>query len=119
MPTARAICASRATRLLDFLARGHHQVGELVDDHDDVGQRLELAAVRRFRVGLLGERRANVAVELFDVADPVARERLVALLHLPDRPSQRVRGLLGIDDDRREQVRDVFMHRAPGASGRS
>ena len=27
-------------RLLDLLARGHHQVGELVDDHDDIGQRL-------------------------------------------------------------------------------
>ena len=32
-------------RFLDFVARHHHQVGELVDDDDDEGQRLELVAV--------------------------------------------------------------------------
>ena len=37
-------------------------------------------------------------------------ERLVALLHLAHRPAQRVGRLLRIDDDRRQQVRDVLVH---------
>ncbi len=100
-----------ADRLLDLLAGHHHQVGQLVDDDDDEGQRLAARlAVRALGVGLLGQRRPHVAVELLDVADAVRRQRLVALLHLAHGPAQRVGGLLGIDDDRREQVRDVLVH---------
>jgi hypothetical protein len=38
MPAARAFCARRWIRNFDLLAGGHHQVGELVDDHDDLRQ---------------------------------------------------------------------------------
>ena len=79
-------------RLFDLVARHHHQVGELVDDDDDEGQRLQLLAVLG-RLSL-GERRADVAVVLLDVADAFGRERLVALFHFADRPAQRVRRLL-------------------------
>jgi hypothetical protein len=37
MPAARAIWASRCTAHLDVLAGHHHQVGDLVDDHHQVG----------------------------------------------------------------------------------
>ena len=108
MPTARAICARRADRFLDLVARHHHQVGELVDDDDDEGQRLRRLAV--LRRPLLRDRVPDVAVVLLDVADAFRRERLVALLHLAHRPAQRVGRLLRIDDDRRQQVRDVLVH---------
>ena len=52
----------------------------------------------------------DVAVVLLDVADADGRERLVALFHLADRPAQRVRGQLGIDDHGRQQMGDVLVH---------
>ena len=95
-------------RLLDLVAGDHHQVGQLVDDDDDEGQRLgRLAVLRR---PLFGDRLLDVAVVLLDVPDAFGRERLVALFHLAHRPAQRVRRLLGIDDDRRQQVGDVLVH---------
>ena len=39
MPTARAIWAMRADRLLDVAGRDHHQVGQLVDHDQDERQR--------------------------------------------------------------------------------
>jgi hypothetical protein len=97
MPTARAICASRAI-----------DSSELVDHDDDERKRLEGLAVGRRP--LLGNRLLDVAVVLLDVADALGGERLVALFHLADGPAQRVGGLLRIDDDRRQQVRDVVVH---------
>ena len=52
----------------------------------------------------------RVAVELLDVAHTGRRQLLVALFHLLHGPAQRVDGLLRIDDDRRHQMRDVFVH---------
>jgi hypothetical protein len=52
------------------------QVGEFVDDDDDVGQRLQLVAVLILRVLVLLERRLDVPVELIDAADAVLGERL-------------------------------------------
>ena len=49
MPTARAICASRQIDSSTSLLGHHHQVGELVDDDDDEGQRLGRLAVLRRR----------------------------------------------------------------------
>ena len=45
MPTARAICASRVTRFFDVVPFQHHQVGQLVDEDEDVGQRLGSSSV--------------------------------------------------------------------------
>ena len=77
-------------RVLDVLALAHHQVGQLVDDDDDVGH-----AVRRIDARL---------VEGPDVARGGAGQAPVAALHLVDRPVQRGLGLLGLGDDRHEQV---------------
>ena len=98
-------------RLFDLVAGNHHQVGELVDQHDDRRQRADLVAVVvQHRTVVLGLREAQVAVVLLDVAHADRRQRLVALLHLAHGPAQRVRGLLRIDDHRREQVRNVLVH---------
>jgi hypothetical protein len=81
-------------RVLDVGGRDHHQVGELVDDAQDVGQLL-LAA--------LGE----LAVELGQRPRLAQRHRPVAVLHLLDEVLQRVGGHPRARDDRREQVRDA------------
>ena len=111
MPTARAICARRqidsSTSLLATIIRS---ASSSISD-DDEGQRLDFVAVLvEQRSLLLGHAPPDVAVVLLDVADADGGERLVALFHLPNRPAQRVRRQLGIDDDRRQQVRDVLVH---------
>ena len=109
MPTARAICARRAidssTSLLATIIRSASSSMTTTMK----GSGFELLAVLRASL-LLGERRADVAVVLLDVAHALGRERLVALFHLAHRPAQRVGGLLRIDDDRRQQVRDLLVH---------
>ena len=108
MPTARAICASRAidssTSLLATIIRSASSSMTTTMKGSGLG------ASPFFGVPLLGDRLLDVAVVLLDVADAFGGERLVALLHLAHRPAQRVRGLLRIDDDRRQQVRDVLVH---------
>ena len=108
MPTARAICASRAidssTSLLATIIRSASSSMTTTMNGSGLG------CSPSFGVALLGDRLLHVAVVLLDVADAFGRERLVALLHLADGPAQRVRRLLRIDDDRRQQVRDVFVH---------
>ena len=93
MPTARAFWARRMIESSTSAGRDHHQVGELVDHAQDVGQR-RLAAL------LAGP------VELGQRAGPGQRHRPVALLHLLDQVLQRVGGHARAGDHRREQVRD-------------
>ena len=108
MPTARAICARRAidssTSLLATIIRSASSSMTTTMKGSGFGV---LAVLRR---ALLGDRLLHVAVVLLDVADAFGRERLVALFHLAHGPAQRVRRLLRIDDDRRQQVRDVLVH---------
>jgi hypothetical protein len=112
-------------RTLDVLAGDHHQVGHLVDDDDDIGHRREvhLLALRRgfrrspcrSRSGRCGDDsrpfRAprDAGVEAVDVAHAEARHLLVALLHLAHRPLQGDDRLLGIGDDRGQQMRDAVI----------
>ena len=97
MPVARAFWASRTIGILDVLALAHHQVGQLVDDDDDVRH-----PVFRIHPGL---------VERPDVAGRGAGEPPVARLHLVDRPLERGLGPLGLGDDRHEQVRQAVVGR--------
>ena len=90
-------------RGLDLVGADHHQVGQLVDDDDDV---------RHPR--LAGPQRLVVAG---DVAHAAAGELAVAALHRPDRPLQRVDGLVGVDDDLGQQVRDALVLRELDALG--
>ena len=79
--------------VLDRLGADHHQVGELVDHDQQVGQRVLAARPER-------------AVGLGQVAGADDREALVAALHLGDDVGEDGARLLGARDDRRQQVRD-------------
>ncbi len=98
--------------LFDVRAVEHHQVGELVDDDDDVGQRLLVDVFEEVLGAVIEE-----LVELVDVADVVGGEELEAALHLADRIAQGIRGELGLGDDGREEVRDALVHAELDALG--
>ncbi len=76
---------------LQLLARGGHEVGELVDDDDDVGQALDPLLLR-------------LLVEGADVAHAQGVQERVAPLHLRDAVLQRLEGLLRVRDHGGEQV---------------
>ena len=78
--------------VLDVAGRGHHQVGELVDDRQDVGVGLVFAVAAQRRGDLAG---THLVVEHVDVPHPGGLHVLIALLHLLDQPGQRRGGLLG------------------------
>ena len=80
-------------RVLDVGGSDHHQVGQLVDHAEHVGQRLLAAALAHL-------------VHLDEVARARERHVGVALLHLAHEVLQRGRRLLRRRDHRREQVRD-------------
>ncbi len=97
-----------ADRFFDFVAGDHHQVGELVDHHHDEGEwPIRLALFDRF-AGF--EHLAHVAIELLDIPDAKRGKRLVALFHFAHGPAQRVGRLLRLYDDRRHEMRNVFIH---------
>ena len=95
-------------RLLHIARCRHHQVGQLVDDRDDVGIGLVLALTAERRRDLP---RAHLGVEIIDVAHPAGLHVLVALLHLLDQPGQRGGSLLRRSDDRGDQMRNAFVRR--------
>ena len=76
--------------------RNHHQVGQLVDDDDDLAHRLLV--------------RADGVVVTADVAHAHRLKPLVAVLHFHHRPAERRARLLGISHDRDEQVRDAVVN---------
>ena len=80
-------------RVLDVGGRHHHQVGELVDHAQHVGQR---------RLAALGPR----PVELGQRPRARQRHQSVTLLHLAHEIAQGVGRHARAGDDRREQVRD-------------
>lgn len=82
---------------LDVLGGGHHEVGEFVDDEYDVRQFLES----------LGDRLGIVAGE---ITDGFFGEDGVAALHFADEPLQGLDGLLGLGDDRMDQVREIAIN---------
>jgi hypothetical protein len=94
--------------VLDVARRDHHQVGELVDDHQEVRVgRVDPLAVRRADQLAV----AHGAVEVVDVAEAAGRQVVVAHVHLAHDPLQRLGGLLGVGDDRRDEVRDALVGR--------
>ena len=111
MPTARAICASRAidssTSLPATIIRS---ASSSISTTMKGSVLTSLPLSSSTGPVVLGLRQLQVAVVLLDVADADRGERLVALFHLAHRPAQRVRRQLRIDDDRRQQVRDVLVH---------
>ena len=109
---AGASCADTADGELDFLAHIHHEVGQLVDDDDDVGDGLAVEVLRRLSpfpfgslVGRLG--RSGLLVEGDDVAHAALREHLQAPLHLGHGPGKGAGGLAALGDHGDVQVRDA------------
>ena len=97
------------------IARGdHHEVGEFVDDNEQVRVRPQCA----FRAGK--RREFAVGHGLIEVVDVTEAERVqivVAHVHFFDNPLQRFGGLLGIRDDGRDEVRNALIRRELDALG--
>src|SRR5690606_2497048 len=93
-------------RGLDVAGGDHHEVRELVDDHQQVrvGGQAPLAAG-----GDLHLPGAHGLVEVVDVLEPEGGEVVVAGVHLLDYPLERLGGLLRVGDDRGDQVRDALV----------
>ncbi len=83
--------------VLDVLALAHHEVGQLVDDDDDVRQ-----AVLGIRPGL---------VVGLDVPGASTGKPAIAALHLVDCPFQRGLRAVRLCDDRHEEVRQAVVAR--------
>src|SRR5690606_18004124 len=93
-------------RGLDVAGGDHHEVRELVDDHQQVrvGGQAPLAAG-----GDLHLPGAHGLVEVVDVLEPEGGEVVVAGVHRLDYPLERLGGLLRVGDDRGDQVRDALV----------
>ena len=87
-------------RFLDIVAVEHHQVGQFVDDYDNVGNRAVL--------GLLGGKQAGRIVEqgvvAGNVADAFRGQQLQAALHLAHGIAQRIGRQFGLGDDGRIEM---------------
>ncbi len=102
-------------QFFNLLADHHHQVGEFVDHHDDVGQAFQ-------RLGLVGRQAEGVVEKLAlvpgffylgvvarEIAHPQLAHELVALFHLAHAPVQAVRSLPHVGHHGRQQVRNAFV----------
>ena len=104
-------------QLFDLFAGDHHQVGQLVDDDNDVGYGAERFRAFRRQRQRVGQARsaffavADAAVEAGNIAHAQRRHQFVAPLHFADAPVEGVGRLLHVDDDRREQVGNAFVDR--------
>ena len=104
---------------LDLLAGHHHEIGQLVDDHDHIGQGRERHRLARLveRAQRVGERRpalrrfGHAPVEPRDIPHPQARHEAIAPVHLGDTPTQGVGGVAHVGDHRRQQMRDPLVDR--------
>ncbi len=101
MPAAREL-GDAHDAVLDIPGGDHHQVSQLVDDHQQVGIRAEHALGVGRQLDLSG---AHRLVEVVDVLVAEVGEVVVPVVHLLDDPFQRLGGLLGVGDDGRDQVR--------------
>ena len=97
--SARHLCESR-NRFFNVLPVEHHQVGEFVEDDDDVWKRLVLAVlVKQTRRVFCKE-----LVVLIDVADALLGQQLQATLHLTHGVAQRDGSKLRLSNDRRVKM---------------
>src|SRR5690606_13065647 len=93
--------------VLHVAGSDHHEVGELVDDDEQVGVGLVAAVAARGRGELPGP---HCSVEVVNVPEPGGGQVVVPAVHLPHDPLQGVRGLLGVGDDGGDEVRDALVH---------
>ena len=98
--------------VLHVLRGDHHQIRELVDDHDDVLHPHELGEIfladtspANGLVGILDH-----FIELRDVPYPATGQEPVSVLHLLNRPEQGIRRELRIGHDGMEEMRNILVH---------
>ena len=94
----------------NFLAAGHHQVRQLIDDDHDVRQELRDLRFffRRAWLETFDQFLARHLVVIFDIANARLGQEFVALVHLVAGPIQHARGAAGIVDDRAHQMWNVL-----------
>ena len=83
--------------ILDILGGGHHQVGQLIDDNDDLRHGVQLLPL------------GGQAVIALQVTGAGGGKQLIAVEHLPHRPAQGAGGLFGVGNNRHQQVRDAVI----------
>ena len=93
-------------RGLHVLRGGHHEVGELVDDDQEVGVGAQLSLGSRQGLDLSGP---HCLVEVVDVLETEGGQVVVAGVHLAHHPLQSLGRLLGGGDDRRDEVGDALV----------
>ena len=81
---------------LHLFRRRHHQVGQFVDNDDDMRQPVL---------------RQHLFVVALQVAHADLREGRVAVLHLAYQPGQRLHRLFGVRNRRRQQMRQLVVDR--------
>ena len=91
---------------LHVLGGGHHEIGELVDDDQEVGVGAQLPLGARQGLDLSG---AHRLVEVVDVLEAEGGQVVVAGIHLPHHPLQGLGRLLRGGDDRGDEVRDALV----------
>src|SRR3954462_2741283 len=92
-------------RLFHFMARDHHQIGQLVNNDYDIRQLLVRLAVFIEISDLVTP--CNFSIEPRDVPYPGACQFLVTALHIRNSPFQRNGSALWVGDDRRCKMRYV------------
>ena len=113
-------------RLFHVRLYRHHQIGELVHNNDDEGQRtlvegetkfllfaVPLAITRLALVKGMEERfsRGNLPIEILNVSGLVGMKQLVSPFHFVQRPLERLCCLCVVSDYRVAQVRQLIVHR--------
>ena len=115
---ARSACLLRQTcdECLYLFAGSHHQVGQFVDDDDDVGQ------MSHRLTGVAGTFRAveqlaapfgldDFLIEFHHAGNAQFAHQLVAVIHLRHAPRKAIDGLLHVLDDWGDEVRNAFINR--------
>ena len=102
--------------VFDLAAGHHHEVRQLIDDHQHVGQRLEQggavgpARIRRTVREVEGAPGGqDLGVEVLQVLDAEQGQAAVAVLHLGHDPLQHAPRFLHVRDHRGPEVRDVLV----------
>ena len=86
----------------EIFACHHHKVGHLIDDDDNIWH-------LTFFFGVLLSGFGHFGVVIRDVFNFLFGHEGVAAFHFADCPFHGAEGLLGLGDNRREQVRDVLV----------
>ena len=100
---------------LDLLAHIHHQVGQLVDDDDDIRHLLRRLGV--FVVAIVKNPGLHLGVVLADITHADLRQDLKPSLHLGHTPRKRARRLLVLGNHRNVEMRNAVIRREFDALG--